>query len=124
MRNRNVDGPVLCADLESLEMADNSFDGILIDSAIEHIKKINMVNIVEKLYLSLKKGGICLIRFRVGNGRVFVVNDVVGERYFTSYTKEESRKLVTSNGFKVMSDYITGHSDNSRPGFHGYILRK
>jgi len=122
--SRNVDGPVLCTDLESLDLADCSFDGILIDSAIEHIRKSDVDDILEKLYKSLKKGGILLLRFRLGDGRVFEVEDVVGTRYFTSYKREESQKMVNSNGFEVIKDYHTKHLDDDRPGFHAYILRK
>jgi len=87
INQRNVDGPVLCSDLESLSLVENSFDGILIDSAIEHIRKVDIDKILEKLYKSLKKNGVMLLRFRLGNGKVFRVDDMVGTRYFTSYRK-------------------------------------
>jgi len=121
---RGIQGPVLCTDLESLKLASNSFDGVLIDSALEHIKKSDMKIIMEKLYECLRKNGIVLIRFRIGDGRVFEVEDSIGTRFFTSYTKKESKKLVTLNGFQVVTEYVTDHLENSRPGFHSYILRK
>lgn len=121
---RKIDGPVLCTDIESLEVVDKSFDGVLIDSAVEHIKKVDMEGILEKIFSSLKGDGVCLLRFRLGDGRVFEVEDEVGVRYFTSYTRSESGRLVTSNGFKVVKEYETDHMENSRPRFHTYILRK
>lgn len=124
IKKRGIRGPVLCSELETLRLADDSFDGILIDSAVEHIRKSEMKNVLEKLYKGLRVGGVVLLRFRLGNGKVFRVEDSVGVRFFTSYTKDESRDLVVSNGFDVVDDYVTDHMENSRPGFHAYILRK
>ena len=121
---RGVDGPILIGEIETLNVAADSFDGVLVDSAIEHIRKVNVKTVLEKLYEALKKDGVLLIRFRIGTGKVFVVKDVVGTRYFTSYKDSESRRLVTSNGFTVLKDYSTNHLDSLRPGFHTYILRK
>lgn len=122
--SRKVGGPVLCSSLETIGLIENSFDGVLIDSAVEHIKKTDMEFVLEKIYKSLRIGGVCLLRFRIGSGNVFKVEDSVGVRYFNSYTKEESMEIVTSNGFKVDRDYCTNHLNSSRPGFHTYFLRK
>jgi SAM-dependent methyltransferase len=124
INNRNIRGPVLNTDLESLALVESSFDGILIDSAVEHMRKSVVEDVLEKLYKSLKIGGILLIRFRLGSGRVFMVEDVVGKRYFTSYKKSESKKLLQKNGFLILDEYCSDHMDDSRPRFHTYILRK
>lgn len=124
VENRGVEGPVIISEIESMNLAPNSFDGILIDSALEHVKKEDIQNILENVFFSLKKGGTVLLRFRVGKGNVFVVEDSVGIRYFTSYLPDESKKLVKDAGFKIVDSYITRHLDNLRPGFHAYILRK
>jgi ubiquinone/menaquinone biosynthesis C-methylase UbiE len=124
VEKRKVDGPVLCNRLEEINLADSSFDGVLIDSALEHIRKADMEQVLDKLYKSLKKRGICLLRFRLGSGKVFVVDDNVGRRYFTSYTREETDFLVKSNGYKVCEAFVSNHLEDSRPGFLTFVLRK
>ena len=67
---------------------------------------------------------MCLIRFRIGTGKVFLVEDAVGERYFTSFTKGETKKLLKKTGMRIVDEFVRNHLEPSRPGFYTYILRK
>ncbi|MEK7528038.1 MAG: class I SAM-dependent methyltransferase [Patescibacteria group bacterium] len=122
--SRGVSCPLLCANFESMDFMDESFDGVLIDSALEHIKKADLQEALEKVKRCLKKRGVCLIRFRIGTGKVFLVEDAVGERYFTSFTKGETKKIVEKTGMRIVDEFVRNHLEPSRPGFYTYILRK
>jgi len=116
--------PVINISLEEVPLVKESMDGVLIDSALEHIKKSDIPNILQKIYSSLKVNGIALVRFRRGKGNVFWVNDIVGERYFTSYTIKEMENIIKNTKFKVIEKYERDHLESTRPGFFTYILRK
>jgi ubiquinone/menaquinone biosynthesis C-methylase UbiE len=52
--NRNgIKSPLVCESIENINLADESFDGILIDSALEHVKKADMPKVLLKLYNAL-----------------------------------------------------------------------
>ena len=55
--SRGVSCPLLCANFESMDFMDESFDGVLIDSALEHIKKADLQEALEKVKRCLKKRG-------------------------------------------------------------------
>lgn len=124
VEKRGIRGPVLLEDLVTIKLVENSFDGILIDSAIEHVRKKDMVGVIAKLYKSLKDNGFALLRFRLGTGKVFVVNDIVGKRYFTSYSKDEAKRLIKGAGFLIVEEYCSDHIESNRLGFYTLIVKK
>ena len=121
---RGVVSPLIHSDILKISLINSSLDAVLCDSALEHIAKKNILKLKEKYYKALKIGGILLLRFRLGNDKVFMTKDDVGIRYYTSFSQEHLNKLFNNNGFVIMEEKKIKHLDNIRPPFYSLFFRK
>lgn len=80
------------------------YDGVWACASILHVKKIELSDILHKMYTATKKNGIIYISFKYGNFE--------GERngrYFTDMTEETMEELLTHvPKLKVEKQWITG----------------
>jgi len=79
------------------------FDGIWASASLLHVPSEELEDVLDKLYQSLKTGGIFYASFKYG--------DFEGERngrYFHNLTEEKAEKIFTQAGFKVEKMWITG----------------
>lgn len=117
--------PVIVSDLRDLRLTAQSYDGILVDSALEHIPKSTISTTLQSIVQSLRIDGIALLRFRIGSGKVFLVKDEVGERYFTSYSQSEIDRLMEQfENIEVLEEKTVNHKVAVRPGFHSVLIKK
>jgi len=121
---RGIISPLIHSDILKLPLIDSSFDGILCDSALQHIAKKNILELKEKFLNALKIGGILLLRLRLGSGKTFVTHDDIGNRYYTSYQMQEFEDLFNNHGFAKIEEKEVKHLDNMRPPFYSLFLRK
>ena len=85
-----VDGEVMLATFENFK-CDKKFDGIWACSSLLHVKRENMVDIVEKLAGYLKPKGAFFMSFKDRD------EDYEKDgRVFTNYTESELRELINS----------------------------
>lgn len=81
----------------------NNFDGIWACASLLHVPKAEIVPILDKCFLALKKRGIFYLSFKKGD-----FEGIRNGRYFSDYTQLEVDKLL--NGFnnnEILASFIT-----------------
>lgn len=122
-RSYGVKSPYLNMDMREIGLTENSFHGIFCESAISHIKKAEVVPVLEHFFQLLSPGGILMLGIRVGTGHVYVLDDQVGgKRYNTTMTAEESSNLISKIGFDIL--FSPEYQVVDRPNMIDYILKK
>lgn len=124
--NHGIRVPMWCQDISGVMLPEHSLDGILVESVLQHMPKKNIVTSLQKMVSWMRVDGIFFARLRLGSGKVFVVRDVVGTRYFTSYRESEINEIVGDLiGVELIEDVkIVKHRVLGRPGFASFVLRK
>lgn len=123
--HNGVRAPLVISDIRSLDLPEVSYDGILSDSAFEHVPKSDFEALLTKIIMALRVDGILLFRLRIGSGRVFKVEDEVGTRYFQSYTAGEVDSLLMKyQEIDVIEKKVVKHKILDRPGFYSLTLKK
>lgn len=117
-----IEAPMMIMNLESLAFPVSSFGGIFCETALAHVKKKHLSEVLKHYSERIVDGGVALITFRLGNGRVYEVEDIVGKRFFTSVTENEGVSLVRDAGFKIESR--TYHQVGGRPAYYDLIVSK
>lgn len=122
-RSYGVISPYLNMDMRRIELEENSFHGVFCESAISHIKKTEVPDVLKHFYRLLSPGGVLMLGIRVGSGHVYILDDQVGgKRYNTTMTPEESNDLISSVGFDILSS--PEYQVTDRPNMIDYILKK
>lgn len=105
-----------------------SYAGILIDAALQHLNKSEVYLMLWRLWTWLELGGVLLFRLKVtDHGNVYLINDGVGERYYTSWTRQELQELLAfmeELGFTIELTQTDDHTDNGTPGFFQVLATK
>ena len=117
-----IPAPLLRMDIERMEFPANSFSGVFCDTAITHIKKKGIRRVLEEFRLILEDGGVLFVSFRRGNGKLYMTDDKVGKRYYTTMTALKARKLLASVGFQLVS--TSSHKVGSRPAYYNLLAIK
>jgi len=115
--------PMLVMDLEQLAFPKQSFGGVFCETALAHVKKAHLAEVLDRYREVMMDGGVALITFRLGDGRVYEIDDlVVGKRYFTTVTEKEGVRIVKKAGFRVADRTV--HQVGSRPPYYNLIVIK
>lgn len=112
---------VKCMDFNDLNEI-NKYDGVWACSSIIHVDKKELLNVIDKIYLSLKDKGIFYTCFKNGSGE-----EINNGRYFNYLTKDEFIELIeSSKKFKLLSFYQTNSSTNINEEklWNNFILEK
>ncbi len=117
-----IPAPLLKMDIEKMEFPIDSFSGVFCDTAITHIKKKGIKRVLEEFYAILEAGGVLFVSFRRGNGKLYMTDDKVGKRYYTTMTALKARKLLASVGFQLMS--TSSHKVGVRPAYYNLLAIK
>lgn len=87
---------VIKLDMRQMDF-NNKFDGIWACASILHIKKDEIVKVLEKSYTALKEGGIMYMSFKYGEGEV-----QKGGRHFSNFKEDTFSELLnTLNIFNI-----------------------
>jgi SAM-dependent methyltransferase len=118
--------PMWCQDMADVELPVGSIDAILAESVLQHVAKEKTPELLQRMLTWIRVDGVMYVRLRLGNGAVFMVDDVVGRRYFCSYTQEEIRGIIAGleNAELVEDLMLVKHKVEDRPGFASFVLRK
>jgi len=102
-------------DFNSLELDENSFDGVWAYTSLIHIKKEETQRVLEKIYQSIRYGGVLLIGMIEGVFEGYVEREnMPGEkRYFRYYEDNEIKKMVEKVGFKF--EFQERYTPGSKP---------
>lgn len=100
----------------------NIFDGIWCCASILHLEENKFIEILKKMIEALKIEGIMYISFKDGIGE-----EIVNERYFKYYTKEEFINIIDSfTALKILDIYTTKSTTNinEERAWNNFILKR
>lgn len=118
----SIPAPLLRMDIEKLEFPPKSFSGIFCDTAITHIKRKRVKKVLADFYNLLEDGGVLFVSFRRGKGKLYMTNDRVGKRYYTTMPASKARKILSLAGFEIVSS--SSHKVGLRPAYYNLLAIK
>lgn len=89
-----------------------AFDGIWTAASLLHIPKNNLLDVLKKLKMALKPGGVWFLSFRYGEGEHHEK-----DRYFYDHTEESLTKVLHSLGNMTILNMSIPELLTSRRGF-------
>ena len=115
-----IQSPMMEMDMEKMDFPNNSFDGVFCETAIAHIKKKNLPSLLDSFKKILSPGGLLLITFRKGNGKVYLTEDKVGgKRYYTTMTRKRADKYLLGANFEIIGK--SSHKVGTRPPYYNLL---
>lgn len=124
-RESGIESPLEIMDVQAMDFEESSFDGIFCETALSHIKKTKLPIVLNKIYQTLRPGGIAIVGLRQGDGRVYFTKDLVGGlRFNTTITQDEIHKIISTIGFNILDTNISTHQITNRPPFYNLIIQK
>ena len=104
---------------------ENKFDGVWAMASIHHLDKDELLDVVEKIYKSLKVGGAFLFNARLGEREY---DNKLG-KHFCEFNEKSFRKLIESDknlkGLEFKEEYTRGDYREGRDeGWYTAILIK
>lgn len=91
---------------------DNEFDGVWASASLLHVPKIEIEDVLKKIYHSLKKNGVFYASFRYGEEECDE-----GDRYFNDQTEKSLSDLLNTMGSIEILHMSIPDSLKSRRGF-------
>lgn len=118
--------PMWCQDIVDVKLPLSSYDGILAESVLQHVAKKNSLALLQRMISWLRVDGVMYARLRIGSGEIFQVEDVVGTRYFCTYTVDEIKEIIAHlKGVELVEKVkLVVHKVVGRPGFGSFVVRK
>jgi len=118
-----INQPLMQMDLENLDFPDESFGGVYCETALAHVKKANLKKVFADFHKMMPKGGVMLVSFRKGDGRVYYTDDKVdGKRYYNTFTEEDGDAIIVESGFKIISK--STHQVGTKPAYYNLLTVK
>lgn len=103
VKKRVANGKFIVMDFENLSFPENNFDGIWACASLYHLPKENLMGVLKKINLVLKRGGLFFSLFRFGEGERFTKEkrgNAILERFGAYYYPKELEVLLVKSGFK------------------------
>lgn len=118
--------PMWCQDIVDVKLPLSSYDGVLAESVLQHVSKKKLSSLLQRMISWLRVDGIMYARLRIGTGQIFEVEDLVGTRYFCTYTVDEIKEIIASlEGVELVEAVkLVMHKVEGRPGFGSFVVRK
>ncbi len=100
---RQVQGPLIQADMTSLPFAHGSFNGIWCMASLLHLPKAEAPVALAEMKRVLVPGGALVLGLQEGRSETWEVNPYEGvqERFFARYQLEEVEEMLVRAGFNV-----------------------
>ena len=111
---------VKCMKFNELNVVD-IYDGIWACSSLVHISKKELIEVLKKIKIALKKEGILYVALKSGEGE-----ETLNGRYFSYIEKEEFEKIINKLDFKLI-DFLSAKSVTNKEEkrvWNSYILKK
>ncbi len=117
-KRTNPDIPFLLADVRTIPVGDETFDGIWANAVLHHLDKQQMHAAIAEFKRLLAPDGIVCVRTKQGEGNLKTRETIVRneEREFTLLNTEELDAMLREGGFDKI-DLKTKES-GSRPGLY------
>ncbi len=100
-------------DIRSLQFSDGSFDGIYASAVLLHLKRDELLPVLQKFNALLKPDGVMNIQVKEGRGDA-VVSEKMSEgkaRFFTYFQKEEMEQYLADAGFHIAKSHVYNEKD-------------
>lgn len=120
---RVPDGLFIRQDIRSLPFLPESFDGIYADAMII-VPRRDMGALLKDYRIFLRKTGVLYLSLKLGEKNILLLNDLGGPRYCTLYRQQEIEMLVGRNGFGIVWQAVSPHTDPRLPQWFSLIAKK
>lgn len=100
-----------------------SFDGIYADAMIM-VPKRDMGALLKDYRIFLRSGGVLYLSLKLGKKNILLLNDLGGPRYCTLYRQHEIETLMKKNGFAIVWQAVSPHTDPRLPQWFSLIAKK
>lgn len=91
-------------DVRAIEVSPETYGIIYNFSLLVHLKREEMVNLIDKCHKSLKKGGILYISTKFGKYREEKTTNLGDEKYYYFYEPEDIEKIIDYKFFMVYKE--------------------
>lgn len=108
--SQSIGQEVLCMRFEEIDF-ESQFDGIWACASLLHVRKSDIENVLQKLYVALKPRGVMYLSFKYGDSE----RESNG-RFFNDYTEETLKVLMETSGYEVLEIYVTEDVRANRMG--------
>lgn len=97
-------------DARELQFGPEQFDGIWAHAVLLNLDRAEIPQTLEGFRKALRKGGVCLVAVKAGEGERFIGEELVNglERRETYFSQHELETLMSEAGFTIISSEITG----------------
>lgn len=111
------------ADFEELEQEPESCDAVWAYTSLLHTTRDMFPQIIRKVHIWLKHGGLFGLAMKEGSGEGFTVSDKDGtsKRWFTYYSNDELIELLEGAGFQVLE---TSSINSNNQGYLNYLVQR
>lgn len=100
-------------DIRDKSFPDSSFDAIWASAVLLHLKRKEVLPVLENFYLLLQPGGIVYVSVKQGKGDVDVAEELSNnkKRHFTYFMPDELSKMFEKAGFTVEKVFTSNEKD-------------
>lgn len=111
----------LVGDIEEIDFASESFNGIWASASLIHVSKGKMPIVLEKLYHILKPGGIFYVSMKMGSGEGITPDERYGgvEKFWNYVSESELLDLLTTQNFQILHTNI--HEKSTSYQTHSWL---
>jgi len=100
------------ADLRNIPCEDASIDGIWCCASLLHLKRSQVIPVLQEFKRVLKIGAICCILVKEGAGEEMVEFSQEKLRFFTYFQRDEMLGYCLAAGFRILDEHVSrGKSD-------------
>ncbi len=98
-------------DMRMMGFPSETFDGIWVCASFLHIPKSEANRVLNEFYRVLRPGSAMYLSVKQGDGEIFAETEPGFVRFFSQYTPEEIKKLLTGSGFDMLEVHIETKED-------------
>ncbi len=121
---KRVAGKFIQLDLRQLNKLNKKFDGIYCESALTHIPKRELDNIIIKFGKLLRPTGIIYLAIKIGKSGVIVKENFGAKRFFIIYEKQEFFSYLIDAGFHIIWSKTSRHTFPGFPQWLSIIVKR
>ena len=113
----------ICGDISGLPLPEAAFNAVLSLYTVFHLPRVTHARLFEKIYQTLRPGGICLLTLGTSDSEYGEEPDWLGARMaWSTYSPPDYRAILAGCGLSIIVDRFEGHPGDEE--YHWWVLAK